>query len=74
MELEEEQAAPRTKIGRVIYVTGEHLAFHVMVAVLRSWPKLVSQALQKPQVILSPTLKESDRFGSWVGIAYQPLP
>lgn len=35
-ELGEEQAAPRTKTGRVTYVTGEHLVFCVMVAVLNS--------------------------------------
>lgn len=48
MGLEEEQAAPHTKIGHVIYVTGEHLDFHGMVAVLRSWT--FSQAMQKPQL------------------------
>lgn len=36
MELEEAQAAPHTKIGHVIYVTGEHLAFHVVGTILRS--------------------------------------
>lgn len=35
-ESEEEQAAPRTKIGHVIYVTGEHLAFCVMIADIRT--------------------------------------
>lgn len=33
MELAEERAAPHTKTGHVIYVTGEHLTFHVTVAI-----------------------------------------
>lgn len=40
MELEEEQAVPRTKTGHVIFVTGEHRAFCVRVAILRSWTRL----------------------------------
>ena len=35
-ELGEEQAAPRTKTGRVTYVTGERLAFCATVAGLKS--------------------------------------
>lgn len=61
MESEEEQAVPRTKTGHVIYVTGEHHAFCVRVATLRSWTRLVSQALQKSQVILTLTPNKSDR-------------
>lgn len=40
MELEEEQAVPRTKTGHVIFVTGEHHAFCVRVAILRSWTRI----------------------------------
>ena len=53
MELAEEQAVPRTKIARVIYVTGEHLGSRIVVAILGSRTGLVSQALLKSQVILS---------------------
>lgn len=63
MELEEEQAVPRTKTGHVIFVTGEHHAFCVRVAILRSWTRLVSQALQKSQVILTLTPNKSDHLG-----------
>lgn len=63
MELEEEQGVPRTKTGHVIFVTGEHHAFRVRVAILRSWTRLVSQALQKSQVILTLTPNKSDHLG-----------
>lgn len=35
MALEEEQAAPHTRTGHVIYVTGEHLAFTAVVFILK---------------------------------------
>lgn len=62
MELAEERAAPHTKTGHVIYVTGEHLTFHVMVAIPSSWTAFAFQAVQKSPVILILTPNKSDRL------------